>query len=130
MQQIVQLDLSFGWAFGVKWSPSGNTLAYAGKNLSLALSAICKPTKLLFQGLCLQLFIKFYRSCKSTSWLRYILTSPQLTLVGPQNLNSIEVEHFIGLYNNCSLAPCQLVNKQQKKKPSNTILLLLFIVHN
>ncbi|KAL8133471.1 actin-related protein 2/3 complex subunit 1A-like [Apium graveolens] len=31
-EQIVQLDLSFGWAFGVKWSPSGNTLAYAGHN--------------------------------------------------------------------------------------------------
>ncbi|XP_022148037.1 actin-related protein 2/3 complex subunit 1A-like [Momordica charantia] len=29
---IVQLDLSFSWAFGVKWSPSGNTLAYAGHN--------------------------------------------------------------------------------------------------
>ncbi|KAB5527535.1 hypothetical protein DKX38_021382 [Salix brachista] len=31
-QQIVQLDLSFSWAFGVKWSPSGNTLAYVGHN--------------------------------------------------------------------------------------------------
>ncbi|XP_022740648.1 actin-related protein 2/3 complex subunit 1A-like [Durio zibethinus] len=31
-QQIVQLDLSFSWAFGVKWSPSGNTLAYVGNN--------------------------------------------------------------------------------------------------
>ncbi|XP_058100961.1 actin-related protein 2/3 complex subunit 1B isoform X3 [Magnolia sinica] len=31
-QQIVQLDLSFSWAFGVKWSPSGNTLAYSGHN--------------------------------------------------------------------------------------------------
>lgn len=31
-EQIVQLDLSFTWAFGVKWSPSGNTLAYAGHN--------------------------------------------------------------------------------------------------
>ncbi|KAL5837192.1 hypothetical protein ACOSQ3_014361 [Xanthoceras sorbifolium] len=29
-EQIVQLDLSFSWAFGVKWSPSGNTLAYVG----------------------------------------------------------------------------------------------------
>ncbi|KAM7271641.1 hypothetical protein ACFE04_030855 [Oxalis oulophora] len=29
---IVQLDLSFSWAFGVKWSPSGNTLAYVGHN--------------------------------------------------------------------------------------------------
>ncbi|ESR61256.1 hypothetical protein CICLE_v10015615mg [Citrus x clementina] len=27
-EQILQLDLSFSWAFGVKWSPSGNTLAY------------------------------------------------------------------------------------------------------
>ena len=32
-QQIVQLDLSFSWAFGVKWSPSGNTLAYVGQKL-------------------------------------------------------------------------------------------------
>uniref|UniRef100_A0A2P2L109 Actin-related protein 2/3 complex subunit n=2 Tax=Rhizophora mucronata TaxID=61149 RepID=A0A2P2L109_RHIMU len=29
-EQIIQLDLSFSWAFGVKWSPSGNTLAYVG----------------------------------------------------------------------------------------------------
>ncbi|KAK4487114.1 hypothetical protein RD792_006429, partial [Penstemon davidsonii] len=26
--QIMQLDLSLSWAFGMKWSPSGNTLAY------------------------------------------------------------------------------------------------------
>lgn len=31
-EQIIQLDLSFCWAFGVKWSPSGNTLAYVGHN--------------------------------------------------------------------------------------------------
>ncbi|KAH7669658.1 Actin-related protein 2/3 complex subunit 1 protein [Dioscorea alata] len=31
-EQIVQLDLSSTWTFGVKWSPSGNTLAYAGHN--------------------------------------------------------------------------------------------------
>ncbi|KAG8659868.1 actin-related protein 2/3 complex subunit 1A isoform X2 [Manihot esculenta] len=31
-EQIVQLDLSFSWAFGVKWSPSGKTLAYVGHN--------------------------------------------------------------------------------------------------
>ncbi|XP_059663308.1 actin-related protein 2/3 complex subunit 1A-like isoform X1 [Cornus florida] len=31
-EQIVQLDLSISWAFGVKWSPSGNTLAYVGHN--------------------------------------------------------------------------------------------------
>lgn len=31
-EQIVQLDLSLSWAFGVKWSPSGNTLAYVGHN--------------------------------------------------------------------------------------------------
>uniref|UniRef100_M8ARE0 Arp2/3 complex 41 kDa subunit n=1 Tax=Aegilops tauschii TaxID=37682 RepID=M8ARE0_AEGTA len=30
MQQIAQLDLSPTWAFGVRWSPSGKTLAYAG----------------------------------------------------------------------------------------------------
>ncbi|KAI4306049.1 hypothetical protein L6164_029361 [Bauhinia variegata] len=29
---IIQLDLSFSWSFGVKWSPSGNTLAYVGHN--------------------------------------------------------------------------------------------------
>jgi hypothetical protein len=29
-QQIAQLDLSTTWAFGVRWSPSGKTLAYAG----------------------------------------------------------------------------------------------------
>ncbi|CAN7018586.1 unnamed protein product [Brassica oleracea var. botrytis] len=29
-EQILQLDLSYSWAFGVKWSPSGNTLAYVG----------------------------------------------------------------------------------------------------
>lgn len=33
-QQIVQLDLSFSWAFGVKWSPSGNTLAYVGQKFT------------------------------------------------------------------------------------------------
>ncbi|KVH96872.1 ARP2/3 complex, 41kDa subunit (p41-arc) [Cynara cardunculus var. scolymus] len=31
-EQIVQLDLSMCWAFGVKWSPSGNSLAYVGHN--------------------------------------------------------------------------------------------------
>ncbi|XP_021898322.1 actin-related protein 2/3 complex subunit 1B-like [Carica papaya] len=31
-EQIVQLDLSYSWAFGVKWSPSGRTLAYVGHN--------------------------------------------------------------------------------------------------
>ncbi|KAF8388551.1 hypothetical protein HHK36_027226 [Tetracentron sinense] len=31
-QQIIQLDLSYSWAFGVRWSPSGNTLAYVGHN--------------------------------------------------------------------------------------------------
>ncbi|XWS44493.1 hypothetical protein CRYUN_Cryun15aG0050200 [Craigia yunnanensis] len=31
-EQIVQLDLSFSWAFGGKWSPSGSTLAYVGHN--------------------------------------------------------------------------------------------------
>lgn len=30
-QLIIQLDLSLSWAFGVKWSPSGNTLAYVGQ---------------------------------------------------------------------------------------------------
>ncbi|XP_039026152.1 actin-related protein 2/3 complex subunit 1A-like [Hibiscus syriacus] len=31
-KQILQLDLSSSWAFGVNWSPSGNTLAYVGHN--------------------------------------------------------------------------------------------------
>ncbi|WOL05433.1 hypothetical protein Cni_G14162 [Canna indica] len=31
-EQIAQLDLSYTWSFGVRWSPSGNTLAYAGHN--------------------------------------------------------------------------------------------------
>ncbi|KAK1283203.1 Actin-related protein 2/3 complex subunit 1A [Acorus calamus] len=31
-EQIMQLDLSSSWAFGVRWSPSGSTLAYAGHN--------------------------------------------------------------------------------------------------
>ncbi|CAK9158908.1 unnamed protein product [Ilex paraguariensis] len=31
-EQIIELDLSLSWAFGVKWSPSGNTLAYVGHN--------------------------------------------------------------------------------------------------
>ncbi|KAK4358181.1 hypothetical protein RND71_023791 [Anisodus tanguticus] len=30
-EQIVQLDLCFCWAFGVRWSPSGNTLAYVAQ---------------------------------------------------------------------------------------------------
>lgn len=34
-EQIVQLDLSFSWTFGVKWSPSGNTLSYAGHNSTI-----------------------------------------------------------------------------------------------
>ncbi|AQK76201.1 Actin-related protein 2/3 complex subunit 1A [Zea mays] len=29
-EQIAQLDLSSTWVFGVRWSPSGKTLAYAG----------------------------------------------------------------------------------------------------
>ncbi|CAD6248975.1 unnamed protein product [Miscanthus lutarioriparius] len=31
-EQIAQLDLSSTWVFGVRWSPSGKTLAYAGHN--------------------------------------------------------------------------------------------------
>ncbi|KAL0443787.1 UNVERIFIED_CONTAM: Actin-related protein 2/3 complex subunitB [Sesamum latifolium] len=31
-EQIMQLDLSYSWAFGMKWSPSGNMLAYVGHN--------------------------------------------------------------------------------------------------
>ncbi|KAL0399675.1 UNVERIFIED_CONTAM: Actin-related protein 2/3 complex subunitA [Sesamum radiatum] len=31
-QQIMQLDLSYSWAFGMRWSPSGNMLAYVGHN--------------------------------------------------------------------------------------------------
>ncbi|KAL6505306.1 hypothetical protein OROGR_025123 [Orobanche gracilis] len=31
-EQIMQLDLSISWTFGMKWSPSGNTLAYVGHN--------------------------------------------------------------------------------------------------
>ncbi|KAF6158896.1 hypothetical protein GIB67_012313, partial [Kingdonia uniflora] len=31
-EQIVQLDICFSWAFGVKWSPSGNAIAYVGHN--------------------------------------------------------------------------------------------------
>ncbi|KAL7151714.1 hypothetical protein ABFS83_04G050000 [Erythranthe nasuta] len=31
-EQIMQLDLSLSWTFGMKWSPSGNTLAYVGHN--------------------------------------------------------------------------------------------------
>ncbi|CAA0823897.1 Actin-related protein 2/3 complex subunit 1A [Striga hermonthica] len=31
-EQIMQLDLSFSWTFGITWSPHGNTLAYVGHN--------------------------------------------------------------------------------------------------
>jgi len=31
-EQIAQLDLSSTWVFGVRWSASGKTLAYAGHN--------------------------------------------------------------------------------------------------
>jgi hypothetical protein len=41
-QQIVQLDLSFSWAFGVKWSPSGNTLAYVGQKFTFLSSSKIK----------------------------------------------------------------------------------------
>lgn len=34
-EQIVQLDLCSSWAFGVKWSPSGNTLAYVGHSSTI-----------------------------------------------------------------------------------------------
>lgn len=37
-QQIIQLDLSYCWAFGVKWSPSGNTLAYVGEKFLFLIS--------------------------------------------------------------------------------------------
>lgn len=38
VQQIIQLDLSYCWAFGIKWSPSGNTLAYVGEKFLLLIS--------------------------------------------------------------------------------------------
>eukprot|EP01018_Ginkgo_biloba_P030569 Gb_19067 [translate_table: standard] len=34
-EQLVQLDLAFCWAFGVKWSPSGSSLAYVGHNSTI-----------------------------------------------------------------------------------------------
>lgn len=34
-EQLVQLDLSFSWTFGVKWSPSGNSIAYVGHNSTI-----------------------------------------------------------------------------------------------
>ncbi|XP_068659919.1 actin-related protein 2/3 complex subunit 1A-like [Aristolochia californica] len=43
-EQIVQLDLSISWAFCVKWSPSGNTLAYAGHNSTLYFVEEVGPT--------------------------------------------------------------------------------------
>ncbi|KAJ8763055.1 hypothetical protein K2173_023260 [Erythroxylum novogranatense] len=45
-EQIVQLDLSISWAFGVKWSPSGNTLAYAGHNSMIYFVDDVGPTPL------------------------------------------------------------------------------------
>lgn len=41
LQQIAQLDLSSMWAFGVRWSPSGKTLAYAGSPSYLFLHPKC-----------------------------------------------------------------------------------------
>ncbi|XP_024531662.1 actin-related protein 2/3 complex subunit 1A isoform X2 [Selaginella moellendorffii] len=34
-EQLVQLDLALGWAFGVKWSPSGRSLAYVGHDSTI-----------------------------------------------------------------------------------------------
>ncbi|KAJ7552006.1 hypothetical protein O6H91_06G038200 [Diphasiastrum complanatum] len=34
-EQLMQLDLAMGWAFGVKWSPSGKTLTYVGHDSTI-----------------------------------------------------------------------------------------------
>ncbi|XP_057861255.1 actin-related protein 2/3 complex subunit 1A [Cryptomeria japonica] len=34
-EQVVQLDLAYSWAFGAKWSPSGNSLAYVGHSSTI-----------------------------------------------------------------------------------------------
>ncbi|OAE29143.1 hypothetical protein AXG93_1862s1000 [Marchantia polymorpha subsp. ruderalis] len=36
-EQVLQLDLAFGWSFGVKWSPTGNSLAYVDFSLFVRL---------------------------------------------------------------------------------------------
>eukprot|EP00249_Psilotum_nudum_P016625 c25914_g1_i1 orf=305-1453(+) len=34
-EQVVQLDFTFGWTFGVKWSPSGDSLAFVGHDSTI-----------------------------------------------------------------------------------------------
>lgn len=34
-EQLVELNLAFGWTFGVKWSPNGSVLAYTGHDSTI-----------------------------------------------------------------------------------------------
>ncbi|KAG6542869.1 hypothetical protein Mapa_015773 [Marchantia paleacea] len=43
-EQVIQLDLAFGWSFGVKWSPTGNSLAYVGHDSTLHIVSNIGPT--------------------------------------------------------------------------------------
>lgn len=43
-EQLLQLDLAMGWAFGVRWSPSGNSLAFVGHDSSLHIVNDVGPT--------------------------------------------------------------------------------------
>ncbi|KAG0556798.1 hypothetical protein M758_11G077200 [Ceratodon purpureus] len=42
--ELIQLDLACGWAFGAQWSPSGNSLAYVGHDSSIHFVTDVGPT--------------------------------------------------------------------------------------
>lgn len=43
-EELIQLDLACGWAFGVHWSPSGNSLAYVGHDSTIHFVTDVGPT--------------------------------------------------------------------------------------
>ncbi|XP_034197987.1 actin-related protein 2/3 complex subunit 1B-like isoform X2 [Prunus dulcis] len=69
-EQILQLDLSFTWSFGVRWSPSGNTLAYVlflSERLVIGVGFDGNPMVFAADERGIWSFIKFLGERKTTS---------------------------------------------------------------
>ncbi|CAM6094397.1 unnamed protein product [Calypogeia fissa] len=49
-EQLLQLDLAVGWTFGVKWSPSGNSLAYVGHDSTVHIATNVVGTSTMTQS--------------------------------------------------------------------------------
>lgn len=90
MQQVLQLDLAVGWTFGVKWSPSGNSLAYVGA------SSTSGPLLRLL-GKRLFSIRESYKSIPPFSEIGNVLSGPRCSQYGSLNLTTVSSRVTKGL---------------------------------